>query len=68
VDEYVTVTEEEIAASLRRFLDTHHLLIEGAAAVAVAAFERLAPRYSGQRVAIVLCGGNIGVDTLRRIL
>jgi threonine dehydratase len=68
VDEYVTVTEEEIAATLRRFLDTHHLLIEGAAAVALAAFERLAARHAGQRVAIVICGGNIGVETLRRIL
>jgi len=68
VDEYVTVTEDEIAATLRRFLDTHHLLIEGAAAVALAAFERRAARHAGQCVAIVICGGNIGVETLRRIL
>jgi threonine dehydratase len=68
VDEYITVPEEEIAATLRRFLDTHHLLIEGAAAVALAAFERHAARFTGQRVAIVICGGNIGLETLRRIL
>jgi threonine dehydratase len=68
VDEYVTVTEAAIASSLTRFLEAHHLLIEGAAAVAVATFEQLAARFAGQTVAIVICGGNIGVDTLRRVL
>lgn len=68
VDEYVSVSEDEIAAALRSFIDTHHLLIEGAAAVAVAAFERLAARYTGQTVVIVVCGGNIDSATLRTIL
>ena len=68
VDEYVTVSEAEIADSLRRFVETHHLLIEGAAAVAVAAFQQLAARFTEPRVAIVICGGNIGAETLRRIL
>lgn len=68
VDEYVTVTEAEIADTLRRFIETHHILIEGAAAVAVASFERLAARFAGQTVAIVICGGNISLATLRRIL
>ncbi len=68
VDEYVTVSEAAIADTLRRFVEAHHLLIEGAAAVAVAAVEQLASRLAGQTVAIVVCGGNISLDTLRHVL
>ncbi len=68
VDAYVTVGEDEIGDALRRFVDTHHLLIEGAAAVAVAAYLKTSKRYLGRRVVIVICGGNIGVDTLKTIL
>lgn len=66
VDEFVTITEDEIAASLRGFVDAHHMLIEGAAAVAVAAFSRR--RWDGTRVAVVVCGGNIAMPTLRALL
>ena len=38
VDEWVTVTEDEIKENLIEFIDTHHMLIEGAAAVAIAGF------------------------------
>jgi len=68
VDEWVTVTEEEIADGLRLFLDAEHVLIEGAAAVAVASYEKLAARFRDQTVVIVICGGNISADTLRTLL
>jgi threonine dehydratase len=68
VDDYLTVSEQEIADTLRSFIDTHHLLIEGAAAVAVAGLAQMRPALEGQNVVIVLCGGNIGFDTLRTIL
>jgi threonine dehydratase len=68
VDEYVTVTEEEIADSLRLFLETHHMLIEGAAAVAIASYLQQRERFAGQQVVIILCGANIGMDTLKSIL
>ncbi len=68
VDEWVTVTEAEIANSLSRFVDAEHLLIEGAAAVAVASYEKLAERFKDRTVVIVICGGNISVETLREVL
>jgi len=68
VDGYVTVTEEAIAETLRTFIDTHHMLIEGAAAVAVASYVKLREQFVGRNVVIVLCGGNIGLDTLRTVL
>lgn len=68
VDEWVTVTEQEIADSLRRFVDAEHMLIEGAAAVAVASYEKVAERLGDRTVAIVICGGNISAETLRDVL
>jgi threonine dehydratase len=68
VHEYVTVTEEEIRESLLRFMAGHHMLIEGAAAVAVAAYTKTAARFAGKKVVLLICGANIPLETLRRIL
>jgi threonine dehydratase len=68
VDAYITVTEEEIKDSLREFIQTQHMLIEGSAAVAVAAFKKQADRFSGLNVVVVLCGGNISLETLKTVL
>ncbi|MBN1993269.1 MAG: threonine/serine dehydratase [Anaerolineae bacterium] len=68
VDEYVTVTEAEIKESLRLFIETEHMLIEGAAAVAVAAYVKTRHRWAGQNVVIVICGGNISLEMLKQVL
>lgn len=68
IDEFVTVTEEEIAETLRAFIGAHHMLIEGAAAVAVASYLVLQDRFKGKNVVIVLCGANIALETLREVL
>jgi threonine dehydratase len=68
VDEYVAVSENEIGGGLRAIVETHHMLIEGAAAVAVAAYLRDPRRFAGQRVVIVLSGANIDPRTLKAIL
>ena len=68
VDEYVTVTEDEIGASLRTFMQAHHMLIEGAAAVAVASYVKTRARFVGQDVVIVICGANISLETLKAVL
>jgi len=68
VDQYISVNEEEIATSLREFLGAQHMLIEGSAAVSIAAFLRVADQLKDARVAVVLCGANISVETLKEIL
>jgi len=68
VDDYLLVSEEEIAAAIRWMVDKHHKIIEGAAGVALAAFMREAPRFEGRKVAIVICGANISTEALKRIL
>src|SRR5262245_7936354 len=54
VDEYVLVSEEEIAAALRLALDPLHHLIEGAAAVALAGLLKRQDLVRGRRVAVIL--------------
>jgi threonine dehydratase len=67
VDEWVEVPEVEIARAMRHAIEVEHLLIEGAAAVAVAAVQMARPAPS-DRVVIVLCGANVSADRLRGVL
>jgi threonine dehydratase len=53
------VTEEEIKAAMKLLAQTDRFMVEGAAGVALASLLRLAPRYQGRAVAVVLCGRNI---------
>jgi len=68
VDDYITVTEEEIAEYLLLFIKMHNMLIEGSAAVALASFMKQKNKYKGKNVVIILCGANIGFDTLKNLM
>jgi threonine dehydratase len=68
VDRYVVVTEEQIAHAMREFIDSQHMLLEGAAGVAIAGFLDVAADYKGRNVVIVICGGNISRETLRKVI
>ena len=65
VDEYVTVSEDEIAESLIAFTEAHHMLIEGAAAVSIASYLKTCERFAGTQanVVVLLCGANISLQT-----
>ena len=45
-----------------------HQLLEGAAGTAVAALLKMKDELKGKKVAVVICGGNIGLDTLRQVI
>jgi len=64
----VTVTDAEIAESLRTILSLTHNLVEGAGAMGFAGLQKLAPKLAGKRVGIIFCGGNLDTAVLRRIL
>ena len=64
LDYRLSVTEDEIVDSLCEFIDQHSMLIEGAAAVAIAGLKRLQNELRGKSVVVVLCGANIGSKTL----
>ena len=68
IDNFYLVSEKEIIENIKFFIANEKLLIEGAAAVSVAAFLKNKKLFKGMNVGIVICGGNIGNDTLKSIL
>jgi threonine dehydratase len=64
VDEWVLIQETEIHAALRFMIDTEHQLIEGAAAMALAAGLKAGRGSGAQPLVIVSCGANISSTAL----
>ncbi len=67
VDRFVDVDEDAIARGMRDCLAHQHLLVEGAVGVAIAAARQDRERR-GRNVAVVVCGGNLPMALLRRLL
>ncbi|MGH7562485.1 MAG: threonine/serine dehydratase [Gemmatimonadales bacterium] len=67
-DELVTVTEGEIAETMRAVHRAAGHRIEGAAAVAIAAAVRDAGFWDGRCAVAIVCGGNVADPTWRRVL
>jgi threonine dehydratase len=68
VDDIVTVDEEEIANAILLLLEREKTLAEGAGAAALAALINHKVSLIGKRVAVLVCGGNIDVTLLARIM
>ncbi len=68
VDEFVLVSEEEIAAAMREYIDAEGHEIEGAAGVAIAALMKRRRSVRGMKVVVIICGGNISEATLKSVL
>jgi threonine dehydratase len=68
VDDIVTVEEEEIANAILLLLEREKTLAEGAGAAAIAAMLNRKLPLAGKRVAVLVCGGNIDVTLLSRII
>jgi threonine dehydratase len=68
VDDIVTVEEEEIANAILLLLEREKTLAEGAGAAAIAALVNRKLPLVGKKVAVLVCGGNIDVTVLSRII
>lgn len=68
VDEIVTVDEEEIANAILLLLEREKTLAEGAGAAPLAALLNDKVPLSGKKVVVLVCGGNIDVTLLSRII
>ena len=67
LDDFVTVEEADIRTAFLDLIEVEHLLVEGSAAMAYAAARAHAKASTGT-IAVILCGGNIGVEKLRAVL
>src|SRR6201996_914915 len=69
VDEIVTVDEDEIASAILTLLEREKTLAEGAGATALAALlQKRTSVPQGAKTAVLVCGGNIDVTLLSRII
>jgi threonine dehydratase len=69
VDEVVAVGEDAIALAILRMVELEKTVVEGAAAVPLAAMMAgKLPRLAGKRVALVVGGGNIDPAILSRVI
>ena len=68
IDQTVLVTEDEIKSAMILYIQNEHQLLEGAAGTAVATLLKKKDELKGMKVGVMICGGNIDLDTLRNIL
>jgi threonine dehydratase len=64
----VTVDEDEIASAILMLLEREKTLAEGAGATALAALLQHKTSLKGAHTAVLVCGGNIDVTLLARII
>lgn len=68
LDDFVLVEDDAIDAAVLLLLEHTHNLAEGAGAAALAAALKLKPRLTAKNVVLVMSGGNLSAEQLRRIL
>jgi len=69
VDKTLLVSEHELALAILRLMELEKAVVEGAGAAPLAAcLAGLVPELKGKNVVLPLCGGNIDIPILGRIL
>ena len=68
VDETILISEKEIRDAMVLYIENEHQLLEGAAGTAVAALIKMKDKLKGKRIGVVICGGNIAIDTLKHVI
>ena len=68
LDDFILLTEDELASGVRLALRATHNLAEGAGAAAIAAAYQRRDELAGLRVVCVMSGGNIDQAKLKMVL
>jgi threonine dehydratase len=68
LDDFVLVDDTDIQCAILLLLEHTHNLAEGAGAAPLAAALQIKQRLAGKKVVLVMSGGNLAVDALRRLL
>jgi threonine dehydratase len=69
IDQIVQTSEEELSLAVMRLMELEKSVVEGAGASPLAAYlGGKLPELAGKRVVLVLCGGNIDMTMLDRII
>jgi threonine dehydratase len=60
--------EDEIAMNVLRFMERTKMVVEGSGAITLGALDRYKDEMRGKKVVLVVCGGNIDVNLISRII
>jgi threonine dehydratase len=66
VDDFILVQEETIIEAIAHHLHLDHQVVEGAGAVGAAAILENPERFKGRNIGVVVSGGNIDGELLKR--
>lgn len=66
VDDFILVQEETIMEAIAHHLHLDHQVVEGAGAVGAAAIMENPERFKGRNIGVVVSGGNINEELLKR--
>jgi threonine dehydratase len=68
VDDIVTATDGELVEAMRLFATTMKIIVEPTGCLGLAAVRRLAGSLGGQRIGVIVSGGNIDLDRFGALL
>jgi len=68
VDDFFLLSEIEIREAIKLILTKHYMLIEGAAALSVAAFIKHKKMFQNKTVILIISGAKIGLKNLQSVL
>lgn len=72
VDEAVHVSDDKVAMSVLELMEQARVIAEGAGAINLAAFDEIFDRnprrFKGKNVVLLICGGNIDINLVDRII
>ena len=67
VDDYILLSEEEIKKALKLLHEEHGMIVEGAAALTVAAFVKEIEKFQGSQVVLLISGSKIDITSFQEI-
>ena len=67
VDDYILLSEKEIKEALKLLDEEHGIIVEGAAALTVAAFIKEVKRFEGSKVVLLISGSKINEEKFQEI-
>lgn len=68
LDDFLLVSDDEIREAMRLYLTECRIIAEGAGATSLAGAVKVQEQMRGQRIALILSGGNVPIEQVRSLL
>ena len=68
VDNFIILSEDEIKDGIRFLMDNHHMLVEGAGALSIAAYFKEREKFKKKRVILIVSGCRISMEKIKVVV